>query len=162
LKREKHIIDIYINKLHYNYHGAKIFNLTRLECSRRQKVLTGVEKGVPSSEILQVHNQAPFACCYYGVETLILQKTTALASPSRFACRDLFDLHHLLTRAAKLSPSLLATLLKKEAVAKIESFQFRDFREQVLPFLPPDLVDLYRAPNRFEAMKKEVQMRLES
>lgn len=123
---------------------------TRIECSRRVKTLTGVESEVPSAEILGLHRTIPFVCRHYAPEAMVRQKLEALASPVKNACRDLFDLHHLLTYA-KASPQKPAA----DALEKIGSFRFSHFQEEVLPFLPADLAKHYGKEN-FEKLRKAV------
>lgn len=123
---------------------------TRIECSRRQKTVTGAESQVPSAEILGLHRMIPFVCRHYDLETMVHQKLEALASPARNACRDLFDLHHLFTYGQvppqKPSPG---------ALEKIKSFRFSHFQEQVLPFLPADMAKHYGKEN-FEKLRETV------
>lgn len=138
--------------------------ITRLEFSRRKKTISGTLSGVPSGEILRLHQMSPFVCRHYGVEEMVFQKVEALASPSRSACRDLFDLHHLLTHAGPESPSLLPTLpaeILEQTRSKIESFGRKDFSEQVAPFLPADLADLYKEEDAFDRLRCETISRLE-
>lgn len=123
---------------------------TKIECSRRKKELEGTESKIPTAEILNLHHMIPFVCRHYGSEAMVRQKLEALASPSRNACRDLFDLHHLLTYV-KASPQKPIPA----ALEKIESFRFGHFQEQVLPFLPTDLAHYYGKEN-FGKLQEEV------
>ena len=127
------------------------FLSTRIECSRRQKNLLGVESGIPTAEVLKQNQMVPFVCRYYGAEAMLHQKLEALASSSRNACRDLFDLHHLLTYVKEVPGKL-----PPAEGEKIQSFRFRDFQEQVAPFLPTDLGNYYDEEKNFEKLKQEV------
>lgn len=135
---------------------------TRLECSRRREKLTDATAGVPSPEILRLHQMTPFVCRHYGAVPIARQKIAALASPSRVACRDLFDLYHLLTYSNLATGSLqLPGAVTQAAIEKISSFEKNDFLEQVAPFLPADLAKLYGEKEGFEKLRLQVQTALE-
>jgi hypothetical protein len=94
---------------------------------------------------------------------MMVQKLFALSSPSRFAVRDLFDLHHLFVNVGVPSGDFLRqieTKILESAVQKVEKFSHSDFKEQVLPFLPEEMIRWYEDPQAFEKLKEEVQGRL--
>ena len=135
---------------------------TKIEFSRRHERIN-CSTGMPDAELLRHYRMTPFAAQFYAGSAAAAQKIAALASPSRYALRDLFDLHHLLnvvlvegTQAAKLVEK--KTL--ESAADKVGSFTFGDFKEQVLPYLSGDLIDLYRSENAFERQKTEVETAL--
>jgi len=135
---------------------------TKIELSRRQGKVSYVS-GVPDAELLNFYKTAPFAAQFYDAIRMTAHKISALASLSRTAARDLFDLHHL----------LYALLVKREDVVKIidqgaveraadktGGFTHRDFKEQVVPYLTETMMALYEQPEAFEKLKEEVEQAL--
>lgn len=135
---------------------------TKIEFSRRQERIT-CSSGMPDAELLRLYRMTPFAAQFYDAAAMTAQKIRALASPSRYALRDLFDLHHLL-RVALARPEDAAKMIEAETLAgaanKVARFAFGDFKEQVLPYLSGDLIDLYRSEDAFERQKAEVERSL--
>lgn len=135
---------------------------TKIEFSRRKERIE-CAAGTPDAELLRRYRMAPFAARFYGAPALAAQKVAALASPARYALRDLFDLHHLL-RVVSVEPEEAAVLVGgrtvESAAEKVERFSFGDFREQVLPYLPADLIELYRTADAFARQKSEVEQAL--
>lgn len=135
---------------------------TKVEFSRR---LDRIEysTGVPDPELLRRYKMPPFAAQYYDAASMAAQKISALASPARNALRDLFDLHHLLFTLrvdARQAVAGLPAGVVEQAVEKTRGFDSRDFKEQVLPYLPGELIDLYRDPAVFPRQKDEVEQAL--
>lgn len=135
---------------------------TKIEFSRRHDRVS-CSTGMPDAELLRHYRMPPFAAQFHDAEAIAAQKIAALASPSRYALRDLFDLHHLL-RVVMVKPEDAAksvgTKTLESAADKVRSFTFRDFKEQVLPYLPGDLIDLYGRADAFERQKSEVEQAL--
>jgi len=131
---------------------------TKIEFSRRTKGLKG-SRGIPDAELLGHYKAAPFAVLYYDAAQMAVQKIQALASRSRYAVRDLFDMHHLLSTAG-VTPEDLRNEVDNEVIEraanKVEGFSFQEFKEQVLPFLSEAVMTLYREPKAFENLKDEV------
>ncbi len=135
---------------------------TKVEFSRRRAVADAT-LGVPDPALLAAHHLPPFPSPHYGAREMARQKAEALASPSRNAPRDLFDLHHLLTSEAAPAREALAGLprdLAEGALAKAASFRLADMEAQVLPFLPADLAGLWRQPDAFLEMRRVVEKAL--
>lgn len=132
---------------------------TKLEFSRRKKTIP-YSSGIPDAELLNQHKLTPFVAQYYDAVSMSAQKISALASPNRAACRDLFDLHHLFSMV-RVNASDVSKQLKlsdiQQAVEKAGKFTHRDFKEQVLPFLPEDMMRLYRDSAQFETLKSGVE-----
>ena len=105
----------------------------------------------------------PFAARFYDSNPMCAQKIQALSSPKRHAVRDLFDLDHLFSSTLS-KPEMIKKSIQLEdvenAAEKIEGFQFKDFREQVLPYLSESLVTLYSDPAAFNDLKKRVENHL--
>ncbi|MFC1522293.1 nucleotidyl transferase AbiEii/AbiGii toxin family protein [Elusimicrobiota bacterium] len=132
---------------------------TKVEFSRRKEHIV-YASGIPGPAILQQYKIPPFATQYYNAEQMCAQKISALASPSRNAARDLFDLHHLLhgSKADKAKVSKMITKnVIENAVQKIETFTYKDFGGQVIPYLTEGMIDLYRDSKRFFKLKGQVE-----
>jgi predicted nucleotidyltransferase component of viral defense system len=129
---------------------------TKIEFSRRS--LKNISRGIPDSELLHQYRLPPFAAPYYDADLMAAQKLEALAAPSRLAVRDLFDLHHLLTHQQVDLKKINRHVMPKTfrlASDKIRVFSFRDFAEQVTPFLTPELAELYQDSSSVETLKEE-------
>jgi predicted nucleotidyltransferase component of viral defense system len=130
---------------------------TKIEFSRRPQRIP-FETGIPDREVLNHYRQPGFAAQYYGAVSMTVQKILALASPSRHAVRDLFDLHHL-TTFLKVNPGQTAANLDQGILRsvsdKVKGFSYGDFAEEVLPYLAAELVSLYSDPAAFERLKSE-------
>lgn len=135
---------------------------TKIEFSRRAPTISSVS-GIPGATLLARYGLIPFAVPYYDAPTLVVQKIRALASPSRLAVRDAFDLHHLFY-TVEVPSSALAKRIPREdiesALEKVDHFRFVDFSEQVTPCLTETLITLYRDRVAFEKLKDEVQQKL--
>jgi predicted nucleotidyltransferase component of viral defense system len=119
--------------------GLEVFS--KLEISRRDDP-GAAPSGVPSAERLREHDIEPFVARHYHAPRLAETKVRALAEPRRQACRDLFDLAHLLRYAGvrleeavrRIPPAILET-----AREKVFAYDVARFEAEVFPFLPPDL-----------------------
>lgn len=144
------------------YAGAGEPLSTKIEFSRRSGRII-CSAGMPDAELLRHYRMTPFAARFYDAAPMAAQKIAALASPSRHALRDLFDLHHLL-RVVLADPDGAAGLLEaktlESALEKAGSFTFGDFKEQVLPYLSGDLIEMYRKEEAFDRQKSEVEQAL--
>ncbi|MBI4667603.1 MAG: nucleotidyl transferase AbiEii/AbiGii toxin family protein [Elusimicrobia bacterium] len=135
---------------------------TKIEFSRR-RVGISCSSGVPDAQLLNHYKMPPFAAQYYGGGQMAAQKIAALASPGRYAVRDLFDLHHLFyvinVRPEESSHDVNDQTIEK-ALSKSGGFTYKDFKEQVLPYLCEELMDLYKTSEAFEKLKGEVEQKL--
>jgi predicted nucleotidyltransferase component of viral defense system len=132
---------------------------TKIEFSRRNETLAP-SQGVPQSDLLNHYRMSPFVAQFYDALSMAVQKLSALASPSRYAVRDLFDLHHLFQTIGVKPMDLkgkVSTEIVQSAVDKMARFKNSDFNEQVLPYLPQDLIALYRGRAAFETLKSETE-----
>ena len=131
---------------------------TKLEFSRRIRKVS-YTSGLPSPEILERHIYPPFTSRYYGAGAMVAQKVAALADPGRNASRDLFDLDHLLTNLGT-GPDQYLNLTEKSvitgAVAQASRFAWRDFREEVLPYLEPEVMESFQKQANFDALQSRV------
>jgi predicted nucleotidyltransferase component of viral defense system len=147
-------------KVQLQFQGDKL--QTKIEFSRRKTVIQ-YGKGVPNPELLSQYKAPQFAAQFYSSAQMVSQKTIALAASTRNAVRDLFDLHHLLL-AVGVDIKTVTQEIKKEtieaAIEKIESFSFKDFNEQVRPYLTAELVAAYEESPAFDRMKEETSDKL--
>ncbi len=132
---------------------------TKVEFSRRQAQIPH-STGIPDQELLRTYKMHPFAARFYDSNRMCIQKIQALSSPTRHAVRDLFDLDHLLS-SAHSNPEVIKKLVEQNDVEKtaekIEEYDFKDFKEQVLPYLSESLVTLYSHSAAFGDLKKRVE-----
>lgn len=136
---------------------------TKLEFSRRRDTIA-YTTAVPDAELLRRYKTPPFAVQSYDAPSMAAQKISALAAPARSALRDLFDLHHLFFNLGEKIDPIAAGLADagqiRAAAEKIRGFLFKDFKEQVLPYLSGELMDLYRDGTAFERQRQKVSLRL--
>ncbi len=94
------------------------------------------------------YGMAPFVVESYSNDALAAMKVAAAMSEARHAPRDIYDLQDLI--AANANPTaLLATsspaaaleAIQEKALAKLELIGFDLAREELLPYLPPDVRD---------------------
>lgn len=87
---------------------------------------------------------APFAVAAYTHDMLAATKVAAIMSPNRNVPRDISDLYDL---AAAAPEQLLADLFDRdallqwqgEALSKVVAITFDQARDELLPYVPPDL-----------------------
>lgn len=98
---------------------------------------------------------------HYGIETAATQKVLALRGRSQTQARDVFDLDLLLRRrplpAGDLDPRIL-----DEAIERAFELPFDAYRDQVLAFLDPEVVELFDGRDAWERMQAHVAERLEA
>ncbi len=87
---------------------------------------------------------APFVVAAYTHDMLAATKVAAIMSPNRNVPRDIYDLHDL---AASSPEQLLGDLFGRdileqwtnEVLSKVVGITFDQTRDELLPYLPPDL-----------------------
>ena len=108
---------------------------------------------------------APFVVAAYTHDMLAATKVAAVMSPNRNVPRDIYDLHDL---AASTPEQLLGDLFgrdvlqqwKSEVLAKVVGITFDQARDELLPYLPPDL-RAFITPEAWEEMALAVAGRVE-
>jgi predicted nucleotidyltransferase component of viral defense system len=88
------------------------------------------------------------------------QKVLALVGRSETQARDVFDLDMLLRRRS-LDPGAFDPKVLDAAVNLAMQLPYAAFRDQVLPFLEPDAVELYEGEASWERMQTFVAEKLE-
>lgn len=101
-------------------------------------------------------------------QAIAVTKVIAMTEPRRVAPRDMYDLFVLIQADVTPPIALLASLPKErleeallELWPKIESFDYRLFREEVLAVMPKDLADAF-TEEHFETMRLTVGERVQS
>jgi hypothetical protein len=117
-------------------------------------------------EAIPGHIVAPYALRrpsvqHYAEDVATEQKVLALAGRSQTQARDVFDLDLLLRRKPLAAGSLRPEVLT-DAAGRGLQLPFAAFRDQVLPFLEPDAVELYDTEAAWEQMQVFVAERLEA
>jgi hypothetical protein len=97
---------------------------------------------------------------HYVDDAPVEQKALALAGRSETQARDVFDLELLLRRRPLAAGSLDPRMLT-EAAERALQLPYAAFRDQVLPFLEPDVVELYDSAAVWEQMQIFVSEKLE-
>jgi hypothetical protein len=133
---------------------------TKIEFSNRDKDDRYRLERVPSRIVERYALRAP-AVQHYVDDAPAEQKVGALAERSETQARDVFDLDLLLRRrplpAGSVDPQTLGA-----AVDRALELPFAAFRDQVLPFLEPDVVELYASEAAWEQMQTFVAGKLEA
>jgi predicted nucleotidyltransferase component of viral defense system len=98
---------------------------------------------------------------HYGIEAATVQKVRALAGRSETQARDVFDLDLLLRRRA-ISPGEVDADVLTEAAERAFELPFDAYRDQVLAYLEPDVLELYEGAEAWERMQTTVAGHLEA
>ena len=94
---------------------------------------------------------------HYMADAAIEQKIEALARRSQTQARDVFDLELLLRRhRGAVRPGRVKPRLLDAAVERAFELPFEAFRGQVVPFLDPDIVELYDDRSAWAQMQEFV------
>jgi hypothetical protein len=131
---------------------------TKLELSHRGSQQEYRLEAIPSRIVEPYAMRAPSVQHYTG-SAPTEQKVMALAGRSETQARDVFDLDLLLRRGSLPAGSVDPQALL-EARDRALQLPFAAFRDQVLPFLEPDLLELYDA-DAWEQMQTFVAGKLE-
>ncbi len=135
---------------------------TRLEFSRRKKEDPFDDHGIepPAGAVLGAYQLAPFLFPHYHPSAAYRQKINALATRRHAQARDVFDLQLLSPNAAAAKQAPPALI--RQALEQLASTTLSMFRDQVVPFLPPDLAAHYTTAETWNRMKEQVRSDLSS
>jgi predicted nucleotidyltransferase component of viral defense system len=89
---------------------------------------------------------------HYTADAATEQKIEALAGRSETQARDVFDLDLLLRRRPLAATTIDSQILRHAAQRGLD-LPFGAFRDQVLPFLDPEVAELYDATATWEQMQ---------
>lgn len=131
---------------------------TKLEFSSRSGDDRYILEAVPG-RVVAPYALRPPSLQRYLAEPAVEQKILALASRNETQARDVFDLD-LLLRGNPALTSTSSAGLREQAAEQALELPFPAFRDQVLPFLDPDVAELYEDPDAWEQIKGFVVERL--
>jgi predicted nucleotidyltransferase component of viral defense system len=114
-----------------------------------------------ASRIVQPYALRAPTVQHYLQEAATEQKVRALAGRSETQARDVFDLD-LLLRRRQLEPGALAATVLTTAADRALGLPFAAFRDQVLPFLEPEVGELYEGEESWAQMQASVAEHLEA
>ncbi len=132
---------------------------TKIEFSNRNGEQRYCLEAVPSRIAAPYALRSP-SVQHYTEDAPAEQKAKALAGRSETQARDVFDLD-LLLRRKPLSVGSLDSQVLSDAADRALQLPFAAFRDQVLPFLDPDVVELYDTEEAWEQMQTFVAEKLE-
>jgi hypothetical protein len=112
------------------------------------------------AEVVEPYALRPPTVQHYIENAPAEQKANALALRSETQARDVFDLDMLLRRRPLPRGALDAEILTRAAESALQ-LPFAAFRDQVLPFLEPGVVELYDSESSWEQMQTFVAEKLE-
>lgn len=131
---------------------------TKIEFSRRNGEERQILEAVPSRVVAPYALRAP-SVRHYLREAATEQKIEALAGRSETQARDVFDLDLLLRHRPELGAAPTAEL-RDQAAGRALELPFAAFRDQVLPFVDPEVAELYSDPASWEQIRGYVVERL--
>lgn len=132
---------------------------TKIEFSSRGSEGTYRLEPIPSGVVAPYALRSP-SVQHYAEDTPTEQKVRALAGRSETQARDVFDLD-LLLRRRPLAPGSLDAQVLTDAGDRALQLPYDAFRDQVLPFLEPEALELYEDEAAWEQMQAFVAERLE-
>jgi hypothetical protein len=133
---------------------------TKIEFSGRNGDPRYALEPIPREVVAPYALRAPSVQHYIG-DAPTEQKVAALADRPETQARDVFDLD-LLLRLKPLAPGSLDPDLLTRAAELALQLPFASFRDQVLPFLEPDALELYGSERSWERMQTFVAENLEA
>lgn len=133
---------------------------TKIEFSHRGTDPRRILEAVPNRIVAPYAMRAPMIL-HYTSDAAIEQKIAALALRSETQARDVFDLELLLRQHHdNFGPREIQRGILEAALKRILDLPFGAFQDQVLPFLDPEITELYEAPAAWERMRAFVAERL--
>jgi predicted nucleotidyltransferase component of viral defense system len=114
---------------------------TKVEFSRRNGDERYMVEAVPGRVVRPYALRAP-TVTHYNAEAAVEQKVRALALRNETQARDVFDLDLLFHGAPDVKVTADASDIER-AIEHALELPYAAFRDQVLPFLDPEIADLY-------------------
>jgi len=131
---------------------------TKIEFSRRNGDDRFLLEAVPGRVVAPYALRSPTLQHYRG-EAAVEQKVEALAGRSETQARDVFDLD-LLLRCQPPTPITVGSQVRVQAAERALELPSAAFRDQVLPFLDPQVAELYEDPATWPQIQGYVVERL--
>lgn len=132
---------------------------TKIEFSHRRLDPRYCLETVPES-VVGTYAIRPPAIQHYEAGAALEQKVLALDGRSETQARDVFDLD-LLFRQASLERGATDDETRRRAMDRALELPYDSYRDQVLPFLEPELLAIYEGPDVWESMLTFVARKLE-
>lgn len=114
---------------------------TKIEFSNRNDEQRYALETVPD-RIVKPYGLRPPSLQHYTAEPATEQKVLALAGRSETQARDVFDLD-LLLRKTPLTPGAVPAEIGQAAADRALELPYEAFADQILPFLDPEISELY-------------------
>lgn len=133
---------------------------TKIEFSHR-KLDEGYLLETTPPRVVEPYGLRSPAIQHYTREAALSQKMLALAGRSETQARDVFDLDLLLRHSGPVSGSVDSEL-RRNAGDRAMELPYDAYRDQVLPFLEPEVLPLYEGKDAWEEMQTFVARKLES
>lgn len=140
--------------------GREVPVRTKIEFSHRPSDPRRILEAVPERVVAPYALRAP-TMLHYTADAAIEQKVKALAQRSQTQARDVFDLELLLrmqrdaSQQGEIEPNVI-----KAAVERALGLSFEAFRDQVVPFLDPQVAELHDDQAAWTQMQTFVAERL--
>ncbi len=135
---------------------------TKIELSHRAVDPRFALDAVPES-VVSGYAIRPPTVQHYLAEAAIEQKVLALAGRSQTQARDVFDLDLLLRNPAATDPAAgVPADTRNQAGDRAMELPYEAYRDQVLPFLEPEISDLIDDKATWEGMQAFVAGKLEA
>ncbi len=140
--------------------GRRVPVRTKIEFSHRSTDSRRILEAAPDRVVAPYALRAP-TMLHYTADAAIEQKIEALAHRSETQARDVFDLELLMRRhrdaigAGQMEPHVLDVALERTF-----ELPFEAFRDQVVRFLDPEVLELYDDRAAWEQMQTYVAERL--
>ena len=133
---------------------------TRVEFSHRNGEKRWLLEPVPA-EVVRPYGFRPPTLLHYTEAPATEQKIAALALRNETQARDVFDLELLLRGYPDaVAPGEVESAMLEKAVERCLELSFDAFQSQVVPFLDPDIAELYDDPETWVQIQNFVAERL--
>jgi hypothetical protein len=133
---------------------------TKIEFSGRGSDERFLLEGLPGG-IVEPYALRPPSVQHYVAEAATEQKVKALADRPETQARDVFDLDLLLRQARPVPGSLDSELLTRGVELALQ-LPYAAFEAQVIPFLEPEVAELYESVESWQRMQTFVAEQLEA
>lgn len=131
---------------------------TKIEFSRRNGETRFVLEPVPARVVEPYAMRAP-TLQHYQADAAGEQKVAALTGRSQTQARDVFDLD-LLLRLRPVTRGAIPSAVLEQAAERALDLPYAAFRDQVLAFLDPEIIDLYEGADAWQQMQSQVVQKL--
>ncbi len=134
---------------------------TKLEFSHRGTNGSDILYETIPNRVVDPYAIRPATMSHYGQTAALEQKIAALALRSETKARDIFDLELLLrNRRAEVSSPELNGNHAAQAAQNALDVTYSSFRTEVIPFLDPDMTELFDGEDNWNRMREGVSNEL--